>query len=100
MNLFVGNLIRDIRKEELHELFKQYGRLDSITILIDRIQGEWQAFGFVDMPNPEEAKKAIQNLNKYNFHDKNLIVHEARIRTIDRRSNGRGGGRRFSDSSE
>lgn len=100
MNIFVGNMLRDMTKEELQQLFSQFGEVDSVTILIDRIRGEWKAFGFVDMPNLDDAKKAMEALDGKDIQGKNLIVHEARYRTKDRRNNGRAGGRRFTDPDE
>ncbi len=97
MNIFIGNMDREVKKEELHKLFKEYGKVDSVTILIDRIKGEWKAFAFVDMPNVEEGLKAIKELDGHEFQRKKLIVHEARRSTRDRRNNGRGGGRRIID---
>lgn len=100
MNIFVGNMAREMKKDELHKIFSDFGEVDSVTVLIDRIQGEWKAFGFVDMPNVEQAKEAISNLNGREYLGKKLQVHEARYRTRDRRTNGRKGGRRYTDQPE
>ena len=100
MNIFVGNMNRDVTKETLKKEFNDYGEVETVTILIDRINGEWKAFGFVEMPNRDEAFNAISALDNKEFFGKNLIVHEARYRSDDRRTTSRLGGRRHSDVDE
>jgi len=100
MNIFVGNMNRDITKENLQNEFQKFGNVETVTILIDRINGEWKAFGFVEMPNREEAFKAIGNMDGKEFFGRNLVVHEARYRSDDRRANTRLGGRRHTDLPE
>lgn len=100
MNIFVGNMIRDITKENLKDVFKQFGSVETVTILIDRIDGEWKAFGFIEMPNQDEALKAIESMDGKELLGKNLIVHEARYSTDDRRNVTRRGGRRQVDEPE
>lgn len=100
MNIFVGNMLRDTKKDDLQNIFLAFGAVESVTILIDRIKGEWKAFGFVDMPNLEEAQKAMSELDGREYQGNKLIVHEARYRTNDRRNNGRKGGRRYTDEIE
>ena len=97
MNIFVGNMNREITKEDLENKFKKFGDVETVTILIDRINGEWKAFGFVEMPKREDAFKAIAELDGQDFRGKELVVHEARYRTEDRRSPSRMGGRRHTD---
>jgi len=100
MNIFVGNMAREVRKESLKEEFDKFGKVDAVTILIDRINGEWKAFGFIEMPNDLEARLAITEMDGCEFMKQKLIVHEARYREGDRRISGRRGGRRFTDYSE
>jgi cold-inducible RNA-binding protein len=100
MNIFVGNMIRDITKENLKLVFEEYGKVENVTILIDRINGEWKAFGFVEMPNQKEAYKAIQLMDGKELLGRNLVVHEARYRTEDRRNIIRKGGRRHLEEGE
>ncbi len=97
MNIFVGNMSREVKKENLQDLFKDFGQIDSVTVLIDRIDGEWKAFSFVEMPNENEALDAIEALDGNDYLGQLLIVHQARFRTEDRREKGRYGGRRHTD---
>ena len=100
MNIFVGNMTREVKKENLENIFKEFGIVESVTVLIDRINGEWKAFGFVEMPDEKEACKAIENLNGQEYYGQPLIVHQARFHNDDRRSTGRSGGRRHTDLPE
>jgi len=97
MNIFVGNMNRDITKDNLENEFRKFGNVETVTILIDRINGEWKAFGFVEMPVREEAFKAISAMDGKEFLGKDLVVHEARYRSDDRRNTTRFGGRRHTD---
>ncbi len=100
MKIFVGNLTRDIGKETLRSLFSDYGEIKAVTILIDRINGEWKAFAFIDMPNESEAWDAISALDNKEHFGHVLNVHQARFRNDDRRGPNRRGGRRQTDLPE
>jgi len=98
MNIYVGNLPRAIREEELKEAFQAFGEVQSAAIIKDKFSGESRGFGFVEMPNKEEADKAIASLNGKDFKGRPLTVNEARPRTDrPRGGGGRSGGfgRRF-----
>jgi RNA recognition motif-containing protein len=90
MNIYVGGLPYKISEEELKETFEKYGEVTSAKIIIDKDSGRSKGFGFVEMPNDAEAKKAIGELNGTEVSGRNIIVNEAIERT-DRRSNSRGG---------
>ncbi len=63
MNIYVGNLSRDLNEGELREAFAAFGDVASASIIKDKFSGETRGFGFVEMPNKEEADKAIAALN-------------------------------------
>ena len=90
MNLYVGSLPFKISEAELKELFKEYGEVTSVKIIIDKYSGKSKGFGFVEMLNEAEAKKAIKELNGAEVQGRNIIVNESTERT-DKRSNFRGG---------
>ena len=98
MNIYVGNLSRDVSESELKEAFQAFGEIQSCNIIKDKFTGESRGFGFVEMPNKEEAEKAIAALNGKDMKGRNLTVNEARPRTDrPRTGGGRGGfgGRRY-----
>jgi RNA recognition motif-containing protein len=92
MNIYVGNISRTATEQDLREAFEAYGAVSSAAIIKDKFSGESRGFGFVEMPNKEEADKAISSLNGKDLKGRNLTVNEARPRT-DRPRTGGGGGR-------
>ena len=77
-NIFVGNLAFTTTEEQLRNIFEQFGTVDRAAILTDRDTGKSRGFGFVEMPNAEEAERAISGLNGSNFMGRALNVNEAR----------------------
>ena len=91
--LFVGNLNFKTNDSDLRELFSQAGTCESATVMMDRATGRSRGFGFVEMSSDEEALKAVQQFNGYDFQGRNLNVNEARERTPGGpRGGGYGGG--------
>ena len=93
MNIYVGNLSRDLTETELREAFAAFGEVSSASIIKDKFSGETRGFGFVEMPNKEEADKAIATLNGRDLKGRTATVNEARPRTDKPRTGGFGGGR-------
>jgi RNA recognition motif-containing protein len=94
MNIFVGNLSRDVTEEDLRSAFAAYGSVDRVNILKDKFTGEPRGFGFVEMPSKAEAEAAINGLNRKDLKGRALTVNEARPKT-ERAGGGGGGGRGF-----
>lgn len=90
-NIYVGNLSFDATEDDLREAFSQYGVVDAVNIIKDRETGRPRGFAFVEMPNAEEAKNAIEQLNLARIAGRAVNVNEARPRTG---GGGGGGGRR------
>lgn len=60
----------------------------------EKYTGESRGFGFVEMPNKDEADKAIAGLNGKDLKGRALTINEARPRTENRPwTGGFGGGR-------
>jgi RNA recognition motif-containing protein len=83
MNLFVARLDTSMTGDDLLNLFSQYGEVTSAKVIIDRETGNSKGFGFVEMPNDEEAKKAIEALNESELNGKQIVVKEANERSSD-----------------
>ncbi|MDE3135343.1 MAG: RNA-binding protein [Acidobacteriota bacterium] len=77
-NLFVGNLSFRTTETELRVLFEPFGQITRIHIATDRETGRSRGFAFVDMPNDEEATRAMTALNGKDFDGRALKVNEAR----------------------
>jgi len=92
MNIYVGNLSREVTEEDLRKLFEGFGQVASVNIIKDKFSGESRGFGFVEMPGRAEAQAAITGLNGKELKGRTLSVNEARPRT-ERREGGGSGGR-------
>jgi RNA recognition motif-containing protein len=96
MNIYVGNVSRDVTESDLKEAFGAFGTVQSAAIIKEKFTGESRGFGFIEMPNKDEAEKAIAELNGKDLKGRALTVNEARPRTDSKpRTGGFGGGRRF-----
>lgn len=97
MNIYVGNLSRDVTEEDLRQTFEAFGKVESVTIIKDKFSGESRGFGFVEMPAKAEAQSAITGVNGKELKGRPLKVNEARPRPDEGRRGGgrRGGERRF-----
>jgi RNA recognition motif-containing protein len=80
MNIYVGNLSYGMSEDELRDAFGAFGEVSSVKILMDRETGRSRGFGFVEMPNPVEAEKAIAQLNGKDVGGRALRINEARPR--------------------
>ena len=80
MNLYVGNLDYGVSEKDLRDLFAEYGTVSSAKIIMDKFSGRSKGFGFVEMENQDEAKKAIQELNGATVESRQLTVNEAKPR--------------------
>ena len=81
MNIYVGNLPFSSAGADLEEIFSEYGQVDSASVISDRETGRSRGFGFVEMANDDEARKAIEELDGADFDGRNLRVNEARPRS-------------------
>ena len=93
MNIYVGNLSRQTTEDELRAEFGAFGQVTTVSVIKDKFTGEARGFGFVEMANAEEAKKAIEGLNGKELGGRTLNVNEARPRE-DKPCGGGGGGYR------
>src|SRR5665647_602595 len=94
MNIYVGNISRTATEQDLKDAFSAFGEVSSSSIIKDKFSGESRGFGFVEMPNKEEADKAIADLNGKDLKGRPLTVNEARPRTDRPRTGGGAGGGR------
>ena len=94
MNIFVGSLPFSIEEADLRESFEAYGEVDSVKIITDKFTGRSKGFGFVEMPNDEEAQKAIDELNGATVQGRAIVVNKSEPKPEgERRSFNSGGGR-------
>ena len=77
MNIFVWGIHFKVEKQELKTLFEQYGTVSSAKIITKKNNEDSMNYGFVKMPKEEEAKLAIEGLDKKEFMGNILEVREA-----------------------
>lgn len=74
MKILVRNLDRDTIEHDVRKLFLGYGRVVECTLVLDQETGKSKGFAFVDMPNEDEAKVAIKELNLTMFKGSKIRV--------------------------
>jgi len=79
MNLYVANLPFSTSESAVRELFERYGKVERVTLPIDRASGKIRGFGFVEMAD-DDAKAASYALNQQEFRGRKLTVNEAQKR--------------------
>jgi RNA recognition motif-containing protein len=84
MNIFVARLSYSTTDEQLQRLFENFGTVDSVKIIQDRIEGKSKGYGFVEMPNEEEGKRAIENLNDSEVDGRRIVVKVSQPRDSGR----------------
>ncbi len=91
MNIYVGNLSFNVTEEDLRGAFQAFGAVEKAAIITDKMSGQPRGFGFVEMPNKDEAVKAIAGLNGKDLKGRNIKVNEAQPRPAGGGGGGRGG---------
>ena len=87
--LYVGNLGYGMTEDDLMNLFKQFGTVETAQVITDRDTGRSKGFAFVEMSSDQEAQAAIEGLNGRDVGGRTLTVNEARPKPSG--SGGRGG---------
>jgi cold-inducible RNA-binding protein len=77
-NLFIGNLPYSADDAALSSFFAAAGTVVSAKVIKDKYSGRSRGFGFVEMSNDEESKKAIEMFNGKDMDGRTLVVNEAR----------------------
>lgn len=101
MKIYVGNLSYDVTEDDLRTQFAAFGKVDSVSLIMDRDTRRSKGFAFVEMPSISEGQAAIAGLNGKTLKDRTITVNAARPRSDDRgggsygdrRGGGYGGGR-------
>jgi len=81
MNIYVGNLSFDATEDDVRQLFTEFGEVSAVNIISDRDSGRPKGFGFVEMPQAEQAQAAMKSLNAKEYKGRPLNVNEARPKT-------------------
>ncbi|HPF36504.1 MAG TPA: RNA-binding protein [Candidatus Krumholzibacteria bacterium] len=79
-NIYVGNLSYRMSDDELRNAFSPFGEVSSARIIMDRDTGRSKGFGFVEMPDDNQAQEAISKLDGSDLEGRTLKVNVARPR--------------------
>jgi RNA recognition motif-containing protein len=77
MNIYVGNLPVTATEINVRDLFREFGRVASVKILMDMETGQSKGFGFVEMDDHTDGRRAIKKLDNSSFMDQVIQVSEA-----------------------
>ena len=86
--MFVGGISWNTSEAGLREAFERYGEVTEATVVTDRETGRSRGFGFVVFSNPDEADKAMSEMDGTELDGRVVRVNEAH----DKRRGGGGGG--------
>ena len=88
MSIYVGNLDYDLGKEDLEEVFSEYGKVTRVHLPTDRESGRKRGFAFVEMSTKDEESAAIDALDGAEWVGRTLKVNQAKPRENNRSGGG------------
>jgi len=77
--IYVGNLNPEVKDKDLKELFSEFGEVIYAKVST-RPEKRSRGFGFVEMAEENQARKAIEKLNQTTLMDRKIVVNEAKER--------------------
>ncbi len=81
MNLYISNLDQEVTNEQLTNLFKQFGEVNTAEVVLDAFTGQSRGFAFIEMINDLEGQEAISRLNNFELNNRAISVELAKPRT-------------------
>ncbi|KAJ3217706.1 Protein phosphatase PP2A regulatory subunit B [Dinochytrium kinnereticum] len=84
VNLYIKNLDDTIDDEKLREVFSVYGVITSAKVMIDESKSASKGFGFVCFSSPDEATKAVTEMNGKMVANKPVYVALAQRKEVRR----------------
>lgn len=88
MTIYIGNLSFQAEREDLLDLFGQYGTVRQCSLPLDRETGRKRGFAFVDLVDDAAEQKAIEDLQNVEWMGRMIRVNKA----TPREAGGGGGG--------
>lgn len=94
MKIFVASLPFKLEENDIRETFEEYGTVSSVKLVLDKETGRKKGFGFVEMPDDEQAQKAIDDLNGLEIYGRAIAVTKAQEKNNNNNRRGGFGGNR------
>ena len=77
MKLFIAKLSASTTSRDLQNLFAHYGTVTSADVITDHLSGLSKGYGFVEMPEYQEAVEAIKELDSTVFQESKIFVRKS-----------------------
>ena len=90
MDIYCGNLAYATTDDGLKAAFAAFGEVTSARVVTDRMTGRSKGFGFVEMPNRDQAQAAIDALNGKELDGRPIRVNESQPKPREQRRGGYG----------
>ncbi|MBR2354869.1 MAG: RNA-binding protein [Kiritimatiellae bacterium] len=78
MEIYVGNLSYDMTEDQLRAEFEAFGKVNSVRLVMNRFNGKSKGFGFIQMPNRDEAERACAAINDKEIMGRRVKCNEAK----------------------
>ena len=78
VELYVGNLSYDMTEDQLRQTFEAFGKVNSVRLVMNRFNGKSKGFGFIQMPNRDEAERACAAINDKEIMGRRVKCNEAK----------------------
>lgn len=86
IRLYIGNLPKELDRQELAAVFAEEGNSVSTKVITDRKTGKCRGFGFVTVKTDEQADQIIEKFNGYMFKENALKIEKALPRSKGKNS--------------
>jgi RNA recognition motif-containing protein len=90
VRLYVGNLPKEVERQELQDVFSEAGDTLSAKVITDRKTGKCRGFGFITVKNDEQADRIIEQYNGHVFKENPLKIEKALPRSKSKKGEDEG----------
>jgi RNA recognition motif-containing protein len=80
VRLYVGNLPKELDRQELQAVFAEEGDSISAKVITDRKTGKCRGFGFVTVQSDDQADQIVEKYNGFMFGENALKIERAQPR--------------------
>ncbi|MBU6228421.1 MAG: RNA-binding protein [Cyanobacteria bacterium REEB459] len=92
MSIYVGNLSYNVTREDLEQVFNEYGAVKRVSLPMNRETGKPRGFAFVDMAAEGQEDKVIEALDGAEWMGREMKVNKALPRDHSQSGPGNGNG--------
>lgn len=88
VRLYVGNLPKELERQELESVFSEFDDSISTKVITDRKTGKCRGFGFVTVKSEEQADQVIEKFNGYQLGESVIKIERAQPRAKGKEEEG------------